>query len=100
MRRNALTIFGALALAACTATGDPQSDRALAGAAGGALIGQILGGDTEASLLGAVAGAAIGGITSGQPAQQDHPCAEIYRRYSNPEVAGDYCEVHLASLEG
>ena len=46
-------------LTACTST---QQGAAI-GTAGGAIAGQLIGGDTKSTLIGAAAGAAVGGLT-------------------------------------
>lgn len=46
-------------LTACTST---QQGAAI-GAAGGAVAGQLIGGNTKATLIGAATGAAVGGLT-------------------------------------
>lgn len=54
-----LIIAVALAgLSACTST----QQGAVLGAAGGAIAGQVIGGDTKATLIGAATGAAAGGV--------------------------------------
>ena len=62
-------LLAPLALGACVqggvpSTGSTTGDAAIVGAAGGAILGQALGGDTEATLGGAAAGAAIGAGTA------------------------------------
>jgi len=71
--KRIITVIVSLALAiwlfACA--GPTHQERgtktgALIGAAGGAILGQIIGGNTEATLLGAGIGAAVGGISGHQ----------------------------------
>ena len=107
----ATLLAGATALAGCT--GDPQIDNTAMGAAGGAVLGQLLGGDTGAT----VAGAAIGGIaghmvaqnrrtttapavTRAQTQPQVHPCQDIFDRNLHPEVSGDLCDARLSGVPG
>ena len=47
-----------ISMTGCVSTGSQTGDGAVVGAAGGALLGQMVGGDTKATL----AGAAIGGL--------------------------------------
>jgi hypothetical protein len=64
MARSALLIaVSVLALSACTQTDgtpDTRMNSALLGAAGGAMIGQAIGGDSRSTLIGATGGAAAG----------------------------------------
>jgi hypothetical protein len=87
--KKLFALLAALPLAACVSTGDPTTDRVAIGAAGGAVMGQLLGGDTTATLAGAVLGGIAGGVTAPQgraPAARgatlpnyptDDPCAGI-----------------------
>jgi hypothetical protein len=52
---------GALALSAC---GTTTTERAATGALGGAVAGQVIGGNTTSTVVGGVAGAAIGAATT------------------------------------
>jgi osmotically inducible lipoprotein OsmB len=69
-------------LAACT--GDPATDNAALGAAGGALVGQFLGGDTRSTVAGAAVGAIAGGIagqsmqTTQAPRHADVPTRQVF----------------------
>jgi len=61
----------ALAISLVSCAGPTQQERgaktgALIGAAGGAILGQVIGGHTESTLLGAAIGTAIGGIAGHQ----------------------------------
>lgn len=65
-----MALGAALSLSACqsVSTGNPTTDRAAVGAAGGAVLGQALGGDTESTVGGAALGGLAGGLTApGQP---------------------------------
>lgn len=72
---TAAALMMTLGIAACSQT--PQQQRgtggALLGAAGGALVGQAIGGNTESTLIGAGAGALLGAVlaTSGGPQPRD-----------------------------
>lgn len=72
---TASAVLMTLAITACSQT--PQQQRATGGAAlgaaGGALIGQAIGGNTESTLIGAGAGALLGAVlaTSGGPQPRD-----------------------------
>ena len=85
-----------------TIANDPRIDGAAKGAIGGAVIGQVLGGDTEATATGAVLGGLAGGYLGSQRQQasgyQSHPCADIYERFADPEVAGDLCDRRLSTM--
>jgi len=48
-------------LAAC---GTTMEQRAATGAIGGAVAGQVIGGDTKSTVIGGVAGAAVGAATT------------------------------------
>jgi hypothetical protein len=69
-----LCTLGAFGLGACTdAYGNPdnRSTSAIIGGAGGAMIGQAIGGDTESTLIGTAAGAGLGALAGqDQDAQQ------------------------------
>ena len=55
-------LVGAMALlAACGAT---MEQRAATGAIGGAVAGQVIGGNTTSTVIGGVAGAAVGAATT------------------------------------
>ena len=61
----------ALAISLFSCAGPTQQERgaktgALIGAAGGAILGQVIGGHTESTLLGAAIGTAVGGIAGHQ----------------------------------
>lgn len=83
-----------------TLANDPRIDGAAKGAIGGAVVGQVLGGDTEATATGALLGGLAGGYVGSQrqqaPRSQQHPCADIYARFADPEVAGDLCDRRLS----
>jgi len=71
--KRIITVIASLALAIglFSCAGPTHQERgtktgALIGAAGGAILGQIIGGNTEATLLGAGIGAAVGGISGHQ----------------------------------
>jgi uncharacterized membrane protein len=69
-----LTALGAAAaLAACTrpdGTPDTRMNSALIGAAGGAMIGQAVGGDSRSTLIGAASGAGLGAIAGADQERQ------------------------------
>ena len=73
------------ALAGCSETTSPQQRSAgtgaLLGAAGGALVGQALGGDTRSTIAGAGAGALLGAVvgTAAAPREVREMCR--YRDY-------------------
>lgn len=73
------------ALVGCSETTSPQQRSAgtgaLVGAAGGALVGQALGGDTKSTIAGAGAGALLGAVvgTAAAPRQGREMCR--YRDY-------------------
>lgn len=81
---------------------DPRIDGAAKGALGGAVVGQVLGGDTESTATGALLGGLAGGYLGSQRQQagrvQTHPCADIYERFADPEVAGDLCDRRLSTM--
>jgi osmotically inducible lipoprotein OsmB len=54
-------VGGALLLSAC---GTTMEERAATGALGGAVAGQVIGGDTTSTVVGGVAGAAVGAATT------------------------------------
>lgn len=58
MRKFLMIAVALTALSACTST----QQGAVLGAAGGAIAGQVIGGDTKATLIGAATGAAAGGV--------------------------------------
>ena len=80
-------------LFACAA-GAPRSQKglgagALIGAVGGALLGQAIGGDTEATLIGAGIGTLVGGATGHQiGAYMDRQEAELRSAVAGVESAG------------
>lgn len=69
-----LSTAAAFGLGACTdAYGNPdnRATSAIIGGAGGAMIGQAIGGDTESTLIGTAGGAALGALAGqDQDAQQ------------------------------
>ena len=68
-----ITALGALGLAACTnpdGTRDNRMTGATVGALGGAALGNLIGGDSRATLIGAGVGAA-GGAIAGQAADNN-----------------------------
>lgn len=70
----ALIATAALGLAACTdAYGNPdnRATSAIVGGAGGAMIGQAVGGDTKSTLIGTAGGAALGAL-AGQDQDAQH----------------------------
>jgi hypothetical protein len=66
--------MSALALGACTrpdGTADNRATSAIIGGAGGAMIGQAIGGDSRSTLIGGATGAAAGApVGADQEAQQ------------------------------
>jgi len=76
-----------LAITACSQTAQQQraTGGAALGAAGGALVGQAIGGNTESTLIGAGAGALLGAVlaTSGgpQPRDRDREMCRYQDRY-------------------
>ncbi len=78
MRRHIVIVMGfAAMLAGCSATPSEQraGTGALAGAAGGALLGQAIGGNTESTLIGAAAGAVIGtGVAAATGPNRQQQC--------------------------
>jgi len=93
--KRVITIVAILALAAflISCAGVTQQERgtrtgAVIGAASGALLGQAIGRDTEATLLGAAIGAAAGGITGNQiGAYMDRQEAELRDAMAQSEAA-------------
>ncbi|MGB3389850.1 MAG: YMGG-like glycine zipper-containing protein [Pseudaminobacter sp.] len=73
----AIAALSAMMLAGCSAT-DQQINRAgtgaVIGAAGGALAGQAIGGNTKSTLIGAAGGAAVGGAIGAATAPQRQNC--------------------------
>ncbi|WP_165900011.1 YMGG-like glycine zipper-containing protein [Borborobacter arsenicus] len=73
----AIAALSAMVLAGCSAT-DQQINRAgtgaLIGAAGGALAGQAIGGNTKSTLIGAAGGAVVGGAVGAATAPQRQNC--------------------------
>ena len=55
-------LVGAMALLA--ACGTTMEQRAATGAVGGAVAGQVIGGNTRSTVIGGVAGAAVGAATT------------------------------------
>ena len=55
-------LVGAMAL--LTACGTTMEQRAATGAIGGAVAGQVIGGNTTSTVVGGVAGAAVGAATT------------------------------------
>lgn len=94
MGRKIVLALGLLAMiAGCSATPSEQraGTGALAGAAGGALLGQAIGGDTESTLIGAAAGAVIGtGVAAATDPNRQQQC-----RYRDR-----YGRVYTASCDG
>lgn len=82
---TASAVLMTLAIAACSQT--PQQQRATGGAAlgaaGGALVGQAIGGNTESTLIGAGAGALLGAVlaTSSGPQPRDRQMCRYQDRY-------------------
>ena len=74
-----------LAVTACSQTAQQQraTGGAALGAAGGALVGQAIGGNTESTLIGAGAGALLGAVlaTSGGPQPRDQEMCRYQDRY-------------------
>lgn len=72
---TAAALVMTLGIAACSQTAQQQraTGGAALGAAGGALVGQAIGGNTESTLIGAGAGALLGAVlaTSGGPQPRD-----------------------------
>ncbi|MBF0258224.1 MAG: OmpA family protein [Desulfamplus sp.] len=71
MKRYRLAIIGVLCLSiiSCAGTTNQQTKTgqgALVGAGVGAILGQVIGGDTQGTLIGAGIGAALGGIAGNQ----------------------------------
>ena len=103
MLKSLAALVLATSLTACVSTGDPTTDRFAVGAAGGAVAGQLLGGDTGSTLAGAVIGGMLGGATAPRQATQStvrasqaHPCADIARRTDlDPEAKADLCDARL-----
>jgi len=74
-------LIGAVGLAGCaSAPGSPTQQGAIIGAAGGALAGQAIGEDTEATLLGAATGAAAGALIGEQVGNQQERAAATAER--------------------
>lgn len=72
--------MSALALGACTrpdGTADNRATSAVIGGAGGAMIGQAIGGDSRSTLIGGAAGAILGGVVG---AELDRQAAELERQ--------------------
>jgi uncharacterized protein YcfJ len=66
---TALGALSLLGLAACTnpdGTRDNRATGALVGATGGALVGNVIGGDSRGTLIGAGVGAATGAVIGNQ----------------------------------
>lgn len=66
---NAVLLLAVLSLAACANPSKQQQGTGIGAAAGaglGAILGQVIGGDTEATLLGAGIGAAVGALAGNQ----------------------------------
>ena len=72
MKKAVLTVFILLTVWCVVSCAGPTHQQSgmktgtLIGAAGGAILGQVIGKDTEATLLGAGIGAAVGGLTGHQ----------------------------------
>ena len=65
----AVLLLAVLSLAACASPSKQQQGTGIGAAAGaglGAILGQVIGGDTEATLIGAGIGAAVGGLAGNQ----------------------------------
>ena len=78
MARSAFVlVFAAgLGLAACTTPEgypDNRANSALIGAAGGAMIGQAIGGDSRSTLIGTAAGAGLGALAGTDADCQQNP---------------------------
>lgn len=70
-RIGVMIVLSVFAAGLCSCAGPTQQQRGtktgvLIGAAGGAILGQVIGRDTEATLLGAGIGAALGGLAGNQ----------------------------------
>jgi uncharacterized protein YcfJ len=80
-------ILAAATLAGCAATEQDQraGTGALVGAAGGALLGQAIGGNTESTLIGAaggaLAGAAVGAATTPKGSRNGDSLCRYRDRY-------------------
>jgi outer membrane lipoprotein SlyB len=71
--RLIVAALAALTLAGCAQTESQQraGTGALIGGAGGALVGQAIGGNTESTLIGAGAGALLGAVVGSSTAPKD-----------------------------
>jgi len=71
--RLTLAVLAAMALASCAQTESQQraGTGALVGAAGGALVGQAIGGNTESTLIGAAGGALLGAVVGSSTAPKE-----------------------------
>jgi uncharacterized protein YcfJ len=80
--------MSALALGACTrpdGTADNRATSAVIGGAGGAMIGQAIGGDSRSTLIGGATGAAAGAlIGADQEAQQRRIQQQQQQQVSRP----------------
>lgn len=80
----ALTGFLSAGLVGCTAT---EQRNAAVGAAGGAIAGQLIGGDTESTVAGAAIGATAGILVAGAPKNSSGEC--LYRDRNGREFFAD-----------
>ena len=83
MKANRLIVaaLAALTLAGCAQTESQQraGTGALVGAAGGALVGQAIGRDTESTLIGAAGGALLGAVVGSSTAPKAQRGEEMCR---------------------
>jgi outer membrane lipoprotein SlyB len=87
--------LAALALSGCAQTESQQraGTGALVGAAGGALVGQAIGGNTESTLIGAGAGALLGAVVGSSTAPKnrgEEMCR--YREYKTGRIFVAPCD--------
>jgi outer membrane lipoprotein SlyB len=97
MKANGLiaAALAALALSGCAQTESQQraGTGALVGAAGGALVGQAIGGNTESTLIGAGAGALLGAVVGSSTAPKnrgEEMCR--YREYKTGRIFVAPCD--------
>jgi uncharacterized protein YcfJ len=85
---SALLVAAAVVLGACTnpdGSADNRATSAIIGGAGGAMIGQAIGGDSRSTLIGGATGAAAGALIGEDQSrqqreiQQQRPARVIYR---------------------
>ncbi|OEU65156.1 MAG: hypothetical protein BBJ57_01870 [Desulfobacterales bacterium PC51MH44] len=92
-RMTSIIVSLALVLCFFSCAGPTHQERkaktgALIGAAGGAILGQVIGGNTESTLLGAGIGAAVGGISGHQiGAYMDRQEQELRAAMAESEAA-------------